>query len=172
MMITPSPTAAVVWERSSVPVSLLAALDAAGFDDVERVAMMPEGNLRAYDKFWFMGSPPFATEANAALLPNGTSLWVSHSSGLPDDDDEELVIEVDWTPGAEDLAGALLVWRFQDTPEDWKWSAHQGGDEDWVTLVPDGVDAPSWLDEGSSYGCCSVEQVVVEVGTLHVGCHS
>lgn len=174
-----SATTALIWEGSSVPEELLAELENVGLKDIQRVALLPVGTADPFSgrSFYFMENINFAYNSSVITITNGQSLWVAHYDEVNDDEDffeskPDFTAKINWLPLQQDLDDVLLTWRFQDTPEEWRWLAHQGGDEDWVTLVPDHVEAPAWLEEGSSYGCCSVNTVDIEVGTLHVGCHA
>jgi len=53
----------------------------------------------------------------------------------------------------------IKIWRFGDAPEDMQMLSGNGGDEDWLALVPAYRDASQiqWMDEGSAFGCCTVE---------------
>jgi hypothetical protein len=54
----------------------------------------------------------------------------------------------------------IRIWRFCDAPEELRNLSTNGGDEDWVALIPP-ILAGEWigfLDEGTSFGCCSVDK--------------
>lgn len=53
----------------------------------------------------------------------------------------------------------IRVWRFHDAPEELQALSTNGGDEDWLALIPPKLaeDWIGWLDSGSSFGCCSVD---------------
>lgn len=47
------------------------------------------------------------------------------------------------------VATAVLVWRFDDGPEVYKNMSNNGGDEDWIALIPPGFYSdymPIWVD--------------------------
>lgn len=69
---------------------------------------------------------------------------------------------------------AILVWHFDDAPEDFRKLSGHGGDEDWLAFVPDALKGEwiPWLDSGSSFGCCDVSEHPVDGGVVHIGAHS
>jgi hypothetical protein len=91
--------------------------------------------------------------------------------------DKEEVMYSRWDPtyplDMRGLARPILVWRYCDAPEEIKELANHGGDEDWVALVPLEVVAKNihWMDEGTTFGCCSVKYIVLRDATLVVGTH-
>ena len=68
----------------------------------------------------------------------------------------------------------IKVWRFEDAPQEYRDLSTNGGDEDWIAFVPSviGDEYIGWLDDGSSFGCCCVDQHNVEGGVIKIGCHS
>lgn len=68
---------------------------------------------------------------------------------------------------------AILVWPWCNAPEAYQLLSPHGGDEDWVAFVPNGVRRdPMFLDEGTSFGCCSVSEHPVDGGTVRIGAHA
>ena len=70
----------------------------------------------------------------------------------------------------------ILVWRFEDAPKALRELSNNGGDEDWVALVPvflaDADTYIGWI-EGSGFGCCDVEQHKLEDGSIvYIGAHA
>jgi hypothetical protein len=69
----------------------------------------------------------------------------------------------------------IIVWRFEDAPEEFRTLSHHGGDEDWVALVPKTM-ADSfipWADQGTSFGCCDVSEHFLPTGEkVLIGAHS
>ena len=62
------------------------------------------------------------------------------------------------------MNNVILVWRFCDAPEDLRALSTNGGDEDWLAVVPtsfldkDGYfNVPSWIEYGT-FGSCSVDR--------------
>ena len=55
---------------------------------------------------------------------------------------------------------AITVWRWQDAPLALRHLSQNGGDEDWVAVVPPALAEAwiPWMDEGSSFGCCDVSE--------------
>jgi hypothetical protein len=47
----------------------------------------------------------------------------------------------------------IVIWRFEDAPEELQALSDHGGDEDWVALVPPNLkdEYIGWMDEGTSY---------------------
>ena len=70
----------------------------------------------------------------------------------------------------------ILVWRFHEAPEEIKQLANQGGDEDWIALVPPEMAKGtyiSWAESGTGFGCCSVNEIPLDDGgRILVGCHA
>ena len=70
------------------------------------------------------------------------------------------------------LNNPILVWRFEDAPDGYKFLSPHGGDEDWLAFVPTGISEPLWLANGTSFGCCSVSETPVTGGTIYIGAHA
>ena len=68
----------------------------------------------------------------------------------------------------------ITVWRWEDAPEEFKALSTHGGDEDWVAFVPSFLKDTyiGWMDEGSSFGCCSVSEHEVKNGVVRIGAHA
>lgn len=65
------------------------------------------------------------------------------------------------------MNNAITIWQWQDAPEALRKLSDNGGDEDWVAVVPAALaDAWAaladawipWVDEGSRFGCCDVSE--------------
>jgi hypothetical protein len=54
----------------------------------------------------------------------------------------------------------IRVWRFDDAPEELRNLSGNGGDEDWLALIPPklGDEYIGWMEEGSAFGCCCVHR--------------
>ncbi len=50
------------------------------------------------------------------------------------------------------MSEPIRVWEFHNAPDELKYCSHCGGDEDFIVLVPPGMDCPWRLAE---LGCCS-----------------
>lgn len=83
----------------------------------------------------------------------------------------------------EDLADAygpaqsfIRVWRFEDAPESLRAYSTNGGDEDWLAVVPPDVEGRHyipWLQPGSSFGVCDVHRFELPDGTaIYIGSHA
>jgi hypothetical protein len=69
----------------------------------------------------------------------------------------------------------IKVWRFNEAPVHFQELSCNGGDEDWVALVPAGMSTIDifWLHSGSAFGCCEVEEHEQSDGSVVcIGCHS
>jgi hypothetical protein len=68
---------------------------------------------------------------------------------------------------------AILVWRWHNAPAELKALSTNGGDEDWVALVPADQkdDYISWL-ENSSFGVCAIDSYDFEGMKVYIGCHA
>lgn len=54
----------------------------------------------------------------------------------------------------------IRIWRWQDAPDELKALSRNGGDEDWVALVPPILadEWIPWMDDGTSFGRCDVSE--------------
>jgi len=54
----------------------------------------------------------------------------------------------------------ILVWRFEQAPEQLRELSNNGGDEDWIAEVPPSLanEYIGWLESGSSFGCFDVSE--------------
>lgn len=68
----------------------------------------------------------------------------------------------------------IKVWRFYDAPKAYRDLSTNGGDEDWVAFIPDAMSQEyiGWLESGSSFGCCCVDEHKVAGGVIRIGCHA
>ena len=66
----------------------------------------------------------------------------------------------------------ILVWRWENAPQDYKNLSPHGGDEDWVAFVPKGMIQPMWMESGTSFGCCDVSEHVLPAGRIYIGAHA
>jgi len=68
----------------------------------------------------------------------------------------------------------IKIWRFWDAPEEYRKLSNHGGDEDWVAFVPDSLkdEYIGFLEEGTSFGCCSVSEHSIPGGTILIGAHA
>jgi hypothetical protein len=71
----------------------------------------------------------------------------------------------------------IRVWRFHDAPEELRALSDNGGDEDWLAIIP--VDLASewipWLDGGSrvGFGVCEVLIYSLPDGSkVRIGVHA
>lgn len=86
--------------------------------------------------------------------------------------DATLTVEIDLSK-----APPILVWRFQEAPEEYRKLSPHGGDEDWLALIPPSVREhkdgfPDWL-ETPAFGVHSTSVHEVPGGFwIVIGAHS
>lgn len=58
------------------------------------------------------------------------------------------------------MSNPILVYRFDDAPEEYRKMSEHGGDEDWLAIVPASLadDDIWWAETGTPFGCCHVSQ--------------
>ena len=72
----------------------------------------------------------------------------------------------------------IKIWRFDQAPIKYQELSEHCGDEDWVALVPKEVWKREYgwigfLDEGRSFGCCSVSKDKLSNGDMIlIGAHA
>jgi hypothetical protein len=71
----------------------------------------------------------------------------------------------------------IQIWKFEDAPKELQALNDNGGDEDWLAILPDYLEGQyiGWLEEGSSYGCCRVNKYnhpTLANYKVRIGCHS
>jgi hypothetical protein len=71
----------------------------------------------------------------------------------------------------------IQIWKFEDAPKELQALSTNGGDEDWLAIVPDYLtdEYIGWLEEGSAYGCCCVNEYnhpTIANYKIKIGCHS
>jgi hypothetical protein len=76
-------------------------------------------------------------------------------------------------PSKEAQGKSIIIWKWWDAPGELRCLSDHGGDEDWVALLPPDIEQPSWMESGSSFGCCSVSETPYEDGRIvFIGAHS
>lgn len=66
----------------------------------------------------------------------------------------------------------IQIWPFDEAPPELQALSQNGGDEDWLATLPLSMMVPFFLEEGSRFGCCSVE-VHEHLGRrILIGCHA
>lgn len=75
---------------------------------------------------------------------------------------------------SEYLEKQIFVWRFDDAPPDLRALSPHGGDEDWVTFIPEALEGVwiGWAEKGTSFGCCEVSEHAVPGGKVRIGAHA
>lgn len=69
----------------------------------------------------------------------------------------------------------IQVWEFEDAPEEFRALSQNGGDEDWIALIPAHLSERwiGWLEQGSSFGCCDVHEFNLPDGKgVRIGSHA
>ena len=75
-------------------------------------------------------------------------------------------------PSVEQQGKSIITWKFYDAPGELRALSTNGGDEDWLTILPDD-DEPSWMGYGGAYGCCCVNTYDLGDGRfVKIGCHA
>ena len=76
-------------------------------------------------------------------------------------------------PSREAQGGAVIIWVWSDSPSELRCLSPHGGDEDYVALVPKGMEQPSFLETGTRFGCCSVSEHELDDGRrAFIGAHA
>jgi hypothetical protein len=63
----------------------------------------------------------------------------------------------------------IKIWRFEDAPKEYQKLSTNGGDEDWLALMPNkfnGGDIPIFLQEwqeGMAFGYCNVDEYKIKI---------
>jgi len=69
----------------------------------------------------------------------------------------------------------IKLWLWKDAPEWLRRMSDNGGDEDYVVMIPPEL-TDEWLpffQEGTSFGCCCVQEIMLQDGSkVLIGCHS
>ena len=69
----------------------------------------------------------------------------------------------------------IMVWAFHDAPKKYQRLSKNGGDEDWIALVPVRQKSQyiGWLQSGTAFGVCSTDEHKLPTGeTIYIGVHS
>lgn len=69
----------------------------------------------------------------------------------------------------------IKVYRFEDAPKELQDLSTNGGDEDWIAIVPHNMkdDDILWLEAGTPFGCCCVDEYWLENGNkIYIGSHA
>lgn len=71
-------------------------------------------------------------------------------------------------------SNAILVWPYGEHPEVFDTVITNRDDADWVAFVPECYrdEYIGWMQEGTSFGCCSVNEYEVPGGYIAVGHHA
>lgn len=68
----------------------------------------------------------------------------------------------------------IKIYKFNDAPEELKKLSTNGGDEDWIAIIPPSLQDEyiPWFEEGNSFGCFKVEEYMLGNGDkVLIGCH-
>lgn len=69
----------------------------------------------------------------------------------------------------------ILIWTFEDAPKTYQDMSKNGGDEDYIALIPPNYkhEYLGFLESGTAFGCSGVEELKLENGyTLLIGSHA
>lgn len=69
-------------------------------------------------------------------------------------------------------AAMISVWYWNAAPILLRMLSRHGGDEDFVGLIPPGLDVPGWMESGSPFGCSDVSTTDLAGWTLTIGAHA
>lgn len=78
-------------------------------------------------------------------------------------------------PWREKMSAPIHVWPFEDAPKRFQRLSRNGGDEDWIAVVPADYTGPfiGWAEEGTPFGWCDVQRFDLRDGrTVYIGSHS
>jgi hypothetical protein len=71
----------------------------------------------------------------------------------------------------------ITIYQFTDAPQELQNLSDNGGDEDWLAIVPKHLKKEwiPWMEEGSTFGCCCVNKYkhpTLKGYEIRIGCHS
>lgn len=71
----------------------------------------------------------------------------------------------------------ITIYKFEDVPKGLQSLSTNGGDEDWLAIVPKHLTKKwiPWLEEGTTFACCTVEthpHPTIKGWEIRIGCHS
>lgn len=80
-------------------------------------------------------------------------------------------------PGLDDTEEfpSIVVYEFHKAPKELRELSNNGGDEDWIAVVPAALKSKwiPWLETGSAFGCCQVYEYPLASGDeVRIGCHA
>lgn len=72
------------------------------------------------------------------------------------------------------LKEPIKIWHFKDAPKKYRKLSTNGGDEDYLAFIPEHYKNEyfPFLEEGTNFGCFSVDKVEVNGGIILIGSHS
>lgn len=73
------------------------------------------------------------------------------------------------------MKNAIIVWKFDDAPEDLRNLSRNGGDEDWLAVVPAHManEWIGWLEDPTPFGvCCIQEEILADGRKVVIGSHA
>lgn len=73
-----------------------------------------------------------------------------------------------------DALRMIKVWRFEDAPEELQELSANGGDEDWLAVVPPALaeEYINWI-ESNQFGCFDTQRIPRPDGSvIYIGSHS
>lgn len=73
------------------------------------------------------------------------------------------------------MTAPIIVWRFEDAPENLRNLSTNGGDEDWIAIIPPHLREAyiSWIETGS-FDSCHTPQVIQrkDGSVVYIGSHA
>ena len=59
----------------------------------------------------------------------------------------------------------IRIWKFYDAPKEFQEMSINGGDEDYLAIIPPNYTTEYFpFLEGNTFGCCSVDEIKIETG--------
>lgn len=72
-----------------------------------------------------------------------------------------------------DGQNVIIIWPFDSAPQELKDLSSNGGDEDWIAVAPHSImNNVMFLEAGSSFGCCRVQEIEVGRWCVKIGSHA
>ena len=68
----------------------------------------------------------------------------------------------------------IRIWQFRDAPLKYRKLSRNGGDEDWLAVVPKKsvYERNVWFLECEHFGCALVHSIKIKNKVVFIGCHA
>lgn len=66
----------------------------------------------------------------------------------------------------------IKIWPFYEAPLHLQQLSDNGGDEDWLAVIPSAMETPWFMEEGSAFGCCSSSRYECDGFSVIIGSHA